>query len=75
MKVNMRIVAIAIAFGTLSAAPAMAGKIKNNCKDEIAKFCTSAGPGLLACLEAKKAELSDACKKAVEAKAAATTKK
>ena len=70
--------AVILAFGLLSAAPATAaGKVKSNCKDEIAKFCSTAGDGapLLTCLTGKMADLSDNCKKNVEMKAAGKKKK
>lgn len=69
----MRIILIsAVAFlfsGVLNAAPKGSGPVSVKCKDEIAKFCADKSHVMgevRSCLEAKKDELSSACKEALE---------
>lgn len=65
-------IAFMIIFSACFARPASAeelGPVATNCKAEIAKFCADKKHGrgeVRACLDARKEELSDACKKALE---------
>jgi Cysteine rich repeat len=70
-KLRFAVIAFAIGFSTTAFAQALTAEQRTACKADYDKYCTGTMPGggrIIACLNKQHDQLSDACKKVLDAR-------
>jgi Cysteine rich repeat len=70
-KLRFAVIAFAIGFSTTAFAQALTAEQRTACKADYDKYCTGTMPGggrIIACLNKLHDQLSDACKKVLDAR-------